>query len=60
MPRRRTFAAGIMPAAHSMLTALRHPCLRWSATPATGHGQPLAIISLPATKPPVREWATML
>jgi len=23
--------------AHSMLTALRHPWLRWSATPATGH-----------------------
>ncbi|MFM8734819.1 MAG: hypothetical protein ACKOC8_06460, partial [Pirellulales bacterium] len=40
VPRRRTFAAGIMPAAHSMLTALRHPCLRWSATPATGHRQP--------------------
>ncbi len=28
--------------AHSMLTSLRHPWLRLSATPALGHGQPLA------------------
>ena len=33
-PRRRTFAAPILGSALSMLPALRHPCLRWSATPA--------------------------
>ena len=36
MPRRRTFAPAIVAFAHSMLTALRHPCLRLSATPALG------------------------
>jgi hypothetical protein len=40
--RRRTLAAGILPFARSMLTSLRHPWLRSSATPAPGHGQPLA------------------
>ena len=36
IPRRRTFAAPILGSTHSMLTALRHPWLRWSATPAPG------------------------
>jgi len=36
MPRRRTLATGILPSARSMLPALRHPWLRWSATPAPG------------------------
>ena len=35
-PRRRTCAAPILGFAYSMLTALRHPWLRWSATPAPG------------------------
>ena len=43
--RRRTLAAGILPCARSMLTSLRHPWLRLSATPAPGHGQPLAASS---------------
>jgi hypothetical protein len=36
MPHRRTFATAILAFAHSVLTALRHPCLRLSATPAPG------------------------
>ncbi len=36
VPHRRTFAAPILGSAHSELPALRHPCLRWSATPAPG------------------------
>jgi len=39
---RRTFAAGILPFAHSMLLSLRHPGSARPATPAPGHGQPLA------------------
>jgi hypothetical protein len=35
-PRRRTFAAAILAYALSMLPALRHPCLRLSATPTLG------------------------
>jgi len=35
-PRRRTFTAALHAFAHSELTALRHPCLRWSATPTPG------------------------
>jgi hypothetical protein len=35
-PRRRTFAAAILAFAHSMLTTLRRPWLRLSATPAPG------------------------
>jgi len=34
VPRRRTFTPPILGSALSMLTALRHPWLRWSATPA--------------------------
>ena len=34
VPRRRTFTAPILGSVHSMLPALRHPWLRWSATPA--------------------------
>ena len=41
VPRRRTFAAGILPSALSMPAALRHPWLRLPTTPAPGHGQPL-------------------
>jgi len=40
--RRRTLAAPILGFARSMLTSLRHPWLRLSATPAPGHGQPRA------------------
>jgi len=46
--RLRLTVAGQSPApsmrrfARSMLTSLRHPWLRLSATPAHGHGQPLA------------------
>jgi hypothetical protein len=36
IPRRRTFASAILASAHSDLAALRHPCLRWPATPARG------------------------
>ena len=36
LPHRRTFAAPLLGPAHSMLPALRHPCLRWPATPAPG------------------------
>jgi len=36
---------GIQAFARSMLTSLRHPWLRLSATPAPGHGQPLAASS---------------
>jgi len=41
MPRRRTFAAGILPFAHSMLTALRHPACAGQQRRLSGHGQPL-------------------
>jgi len=34
MPRHRTFASAFQASALSVLPALRHPCLRWSATPA--------------------------
>jgi hypothetical protein len=34
MPRRRTFAAAFLASALSMLPVLRHPWLRWPATPA--------------------------
>jgi len=41
MPRRRTFAAGILPFAHSMLTSLRRPGFARPATPAPrGTGSP--------------------
>ncbi len=40
-PRRRTFAPVLQTFARSMLTALRHPWLRWSATPARGAWAPL-------------------
>jgi len=36
MPRRRTFAAGILPYALSMLPPLRHPGCASEATPAPG------------------------
>jgi len=36
VPRRRTFAPGILPFAHSMLPALRHPGSARPATPALG------------------------
>ena len=36
MPRRRTLTSGILPSVRSMLTSLRHPWLRSSATPAPG------------------------
>jgi hypothetical protein len=42
VPRRRTFAAPILGSAHSDLAALRHPCLRLPAKPATGHAEPRA------------------
>jgi hypothetical protein len=41
-PVRRTLAAGILPCARSVLTSLRHRGCARSATPAPGHGQPLA------------------
>ena len=47
-PRRRTFAMGILPFAHSMLTALarspplRHPVCAGQQRRLSGHGQPLA------------------
>jgi hypothetical protein len=40
-PRRRTFATGILPFAHSMLTALRHPACAGQQRRLSGHGQPL-------------------
>jgi hypothetical protein len=36
MPRRRTFASGILPFAHSMAAALSASCLRLPPTPALG------------------------
>jgi len=36
MLHRRTFASAFQASALSRLTALRHPWLRWSATPAPG------------------------
>ena len=42
--RRRTLAAAFQACARSMLTSVRHPWLCLSATPAPGHGQPLAAI----------------
>jgi hypothetical protein len=42
VPHRRTFASGIVPAAHCMSAALRHPGYACSHSPAPGHGQPLA------------------
>ena len=41
MPCRRTFATGILPFAHSMLTALRHPASACQQRRLSGHGQPL-------------------
>jgi hypothetical protein len=40
--RRRTFAAAFQAFTHSMLPSLRHPGCARPATPAPGHGQPLA------------------
>jgi hypothetical protein len=40
--RRRTFADAIVASALSMLPSLRHPGFARPATPALGHGQPLA------------------
>ena len=42
--RRRTLATALQAFARSMLTSLRHPWLRLSATPAPGYGQPLAAL----------------
>jgi hypothetical protein len=36
MPRRRTFVAALQASTHSKLAALRHPWLRWPATPSPG------------------------
>ena len=46
---RRTLAAGILPSARSMLSPLRHPGFAEKATPAPGHGQPLAATSPSST-----------
>ncbi len=40
--RRRTLTTGILPFVRSMLSPLRHPGSAEKATPAPGHGQPLA------------------
>jgi hypothetical protein len=51
MSRRRTFATGILPFAHSMLTAtarsppLRHPAYAGQQRRLSGHGQPLTDVS---------------
>jgi len=42
VPWSRTFAAGILPCAHSMLPALRHPAYAGQQRRLSGHGQPLA------------------
>ena len=42
VPLRRTFTAGILPSAHSMLPALRHPVCACQQLRLPGHGQPLA------------------
>jgi len=42
VPLRRTFASGILPSAHCMSAALRHPGSACSHSPAPGHGQPRA------------------
>jgi len=43
MPRRRTFATGILPFTHSMPAALRHPACAGRQRRLPGHGQPLAV-----------------
>jgi hypothetical protein len=50
-PRRRPFATGILPFAHSMLTALRHPACAGQQRRLSGHGQPLTDVSECHTSP---------
>jgi len=51
--RRRTLATALQACARSMLPPLRHPGCASEATPASGHGQPLAASSLSTGFQPV-------